>query len=254
MTPGRMSGKVTFQNVVHSLAPRSMAASSRWRGKLASRAFTVTTTKLMLNMMWAIRTVRMFSGNSNALGQWQLDGGDEHGQQRGTEHDLRRRHRQEDQHVGRAATAKRVARQGQADHRPEGGRDQRRQRCDDEAVAHRGGQSRPTERVQPRVDREVAPRQVRPAGRIVEAEQDHDGDRQDEVRGHGDHVEGQQPAVDHPTEPRRPAPGGRRRPVSQSPPSDGRPGQLLGPEEPRVDEQADQDGRISTNDRADAVG
>ena len=31
MMPGRMSGKVTFQNVVHSFAPRSIAASSRWR-------------------------------------------------------------------------------------------------------------------------------------------------------------------------------------------------------------------------------
>ena len=42
--PGRMSGKVTFQKVVHSVAPRSIAASSRWRGKPVSRARTVTTT------------------------------------------------------------------------------------------------------------------------------------------------------------------------------------------------------------------
>ena len=57
MMPGRISGNVTFQNVVHSFAPRSIAASSRWRGKPDSRARTVTTTKLMLNMMWAIRIV-----------------------------------------------------------------------------------------------------------------------------------------------------------------------------------------------------
>ena len=62
--PGRMSGKVTFQNVVHSFAPRSIAASSRWRGKPCIRARTVTTTKLMLNMMWATRMVWMPSGKS----------------------------------------------------------------------------------------------------------------------------------------------------------------------------------------------
>ena len=33
MMPGKMSGKVTRQKVVHSLAPRSMAASSRCRSK-----------------------------------------------------------------------------------------------------------------------------------------------------------------------------------------------------------------------------
>ncbi len=53
---------MTFQNVTHSLAPRSIAASSRCRGKPCIRAFTVTTTKLMLNMMWAMMIVRMLSG------------------------------------------------------------------------------------------------------------------------------------------------------------------------------------------------
>ena len=43
-TAGAISGSVTFRNVVHSLAPRSIAASSRWRSKPISRAFTVTTT------------------------------------------------------------------------------------------------------------------------------------------------------------------------------------------------------------------
>ena len=62
--PGRISGKVTFQNVVHSFAPRSIAASSRWRSKPYSRARTVTTTKLMLNMMWAMRIVTKFVGKN----------------------------------------------------------------------------------------------------------------------------------------------------------------------------------------------
>ena len=44
ITPGNMSGKVTRQKVVHSFAPRSIAASSRWRSNPARRAFTVTTT------------------------------------------------------------------------------------------------------------------------------------------------------------------------------------------------------------------
>ena len=41
---GASSGSVTFRNVTHSLAPRSIAASSRCRSKSISRAFTVTTT------------------------------------------------------------------------------------------------------------------------------------------------------------------------------------------------------------------
>ena len=63
-TPGRMSGKVTLRKVVSSFAPRSIAASSRCTGKPASRARTVTTTKLMLNMMWAMRIVIALSGKN----------------------------------------------------------------------------------------------------------------------------------------------------------------------------------------------
>ena len=54
---GAISGSVTFRNVVHSFAPRSIAASSRWRSKPTRRAFTVTTTKLIMNMMCAITIV-----------------------------------------------------------------------------------------------------------------------------------------------------------------------------------------------------
>ena len=57
MMPGRMSGKVTFQNVVSSSAPRSIAASSSRRSKPDSRALMVTTTNEMQNMMWAMTIV-----------------------------------------------------------------------------------------------------------------------------------------------------------------------------------------------------
>ena len=41
---GASSGSVILRNVVNGPAPRSIAASSRWRSKSISRAFTVTTT------------------------------------------------------------------------------------------------------------------------------------------------------------------------------------------------------------------
>src|SRR5689334_1916493 len=55
---GAISGSVTLRNVTHSFAPRSIAASSRCLSKPTSRAFTVTTAKLMQNMMCAIRIVQ----------------------------------------------------------------------------------------------------------------------------------------------------------------------------------------------------
>src|SRR5262249_44471725 len=54
---GAISGNVTFRNVTHSFAPRSIAASSRWRSNPISRALTVTTAKLMQNITCAIRIV-----------------------------------------------------------------------------------------------------------------------------------------------------------------------------------------------------
>ena len=56
--PGKMIGKVTFQNVVRPSAYRSMPASSSDRVMPANRARMVTTTKLMLNMMCAARMVK----------------------------------------------------------------------------------------------------------------------------------------------------------------------------------------------------
>ena len=55
---GAISGSVTFLNVTHSLAPRSIAASSRCRSKPTRRARTETTAKLMQNVMCAIRIVQ----------------------------------------------------------------------------------------------------------------------------------------------------------------------------------------------------
>src|SRR3954454_13616425 len=57
MIPGRISGNVTFQNVVSSSAPRSIAASSSRRSNPDSRALTVTTTNEMQNMMWEMTIV-----------------------------------------------------------------------------------------------------------------------------------------------------------------------------------------------------
>ena len=123
MTPGRISGKVTLRNVVSSFAPRSIAASSRWVGKPDSRARTVTTTKLMLNMMWAIRIVMKLSGKNGGAPIATNSVSSE-----APEDDLGRGHRQEDEQVGAAPAAEVVAGQGQRDERPEDRRDDRRQR------------------------------------------------------------------------------------------------------------------------------
>src|SRR5205823_10839416 len=55
---GAMSGSVTFWKVFHSLAPRSIAASSRCLSNPMRRAFTVTTTKLMVNITCAMKIVQ----------------------------------------------------------------------------------------------------------------------------------------------------------------------------------------------------
>src|SRR5262249_25943999 len=63
-TAGAISGSVTFWNVVHSFAPRSIAASSRWRSKPINRALTVTTAKLMQNITCATRIVQKPNGTN----------------------------------------------------------------------------------------------------------------------------------------------------------------------------------------------
>src|SRR3954469_8884161 len=56
-TAGRMIGKVTFQNVVHGVAPRSAAASSIERSRVTTRARTMAATNEIENMMCAITIV-----------------------------------------------------------------------------------------------------------------------------------------------------------------------------------------------------
>src|SRR5659263_18266 len=56
--PGTRSGNVTFQNASHGDAYRSAAASSSRGSRLATRALTVTTTKLMQNITCAETTVQ----------------------------------------------------------------------------------------------------------------------------------------------------------------------------------------------------
>ena len=55
---GAISGSVTFRKVAHSFAPRSIAASSRCLSNPIRRAFTVTTTKLMVNITCAMKIVQ----------------------------------------------------------------------------------------------------------------------------------------------------------------------------------------------------
>ena len=56
--PGAISGSVTRRNVANGFAPRSIAASSRWRSKPTRRAFTVTTTNEMQNITCAMKIVQ----------------------------------------------------------------------------------------------------------------------------------------------------------------------------------------------------
>ena len=60
MTPGMINGSVTRQNVTHSFAPRSIAASSTALSKLCKRARTVNTTNGILNAMCDTITVLDF--------------------------------------------------------------------------------------------------------------------------------------------------------------------------------------------------
>ena len=68
-SPGRMCGTRTSLNTCHSDAPRSRAASSSSRLKLASRARTTTATKGKLNEMWAMVIAPRLSGHGRPAGQ-----------------------------------------------------------------------------------------------------------------------------------------------------------------------------------------
>ena len=53
ITPGHITGKVTFKKVFNLLAPKSIAASSMDLSNPLSLDLTVITTKGMLNVAWA---------------------------------------------------------------------------------------------------------------------------------------------------------------------------------------------------------
>ena len=121
-----MSGNVTFQNVVSSLAPRSIAASSRWRREAGQPGLTVTTTKLMLNMMWAIRIVMNPLSGKNGGAPIATNSVSSEAPRTISGVAIGRKMNR----LVRAPPAELVARQGQRDERPEDGRDDRREQGD----------------------------------------------------------------------------------------------------------------------------
>ena len=101
--PGKISGKVTFQKVVHSFAPRSIAASSRWRREALHPG---------ADRHDDVADVEHDVGDEDRLTQREQRAAgkrvprlravaDEQRQQARPEHDLRGRHRDEDEQVGR---------------------------------------------------------------------------------------------------------------------------------------------------------
>ena len=123
--PGRISGKVTFQNVRIGDAPRSWAACSSVQSKPRTRARTVRATKLTWNITWAMTTVE----------NPRVDVGvEEQRRQRRAEHDLGRRQRQHEEQVEPSGAAEPVAGEGDGDQRAEHGGDRRRDGGDLEAL------------------------------------------------------------------------------------------------------------------------
>ena len=110
-------------------------------------------------------------------------------------------------------------------------------------VIRASGESGPPERVQPGVERELAPHEVEPAGRVVERERDHDEDRDHQVEQRRAAVktgttQRSTDCVTPPAAARGPGLGRRRSSVDASRPASG---QLLGAEHPGVDEDRDED-------------
>ena len=196
MMPGRINGNVTFQNVTHALAPRSIAASSRWTGKPAS---------LCPHRDDDVADVEHDVGDQDRHEvereeRRRADGHVER-QERGAEDDLGRRHRQEDEQVGDRPAPEAVARQGQGDHRAERRRDGGREERDLEARDDRLLEAAHVEHVEPGVEREALPDDVALSGWVVEAEHRHDEDRQHQVRDGGEGVHDEQVAVEEPEDP-----------------------------------------------------
>ena len=123
--PGRISGKVTFQNVRTGDAPRSWAACSSVQSKPRTLARTVRATKLTWNITWAMITVvkpRVMSASRNNVASDDA------------EDDLGRRQRQDEEDVESLRAAEPVAGEGDGDHRADDGGDRRRDGGDLEAL------------------------------------------------------------------------------------------------------------------------
>ncbi len=95
--------------------------------------------------------------------------------------DLRGRHREEDEQVRRPVSAEAVANQGERHQRPDRRRDDGREDRDDERQPDGRAELRVVERVQPVVQREALPLEVEAADRVVEGENNHDRDREEQV-------------------------------------------------------------------------
>jgi hypothetical protein len=134
---------------------------------------------------------------------------DEHREQGGADHDLGRRHRQDDQEVGRAPAEELVADEGERHQGADHGRDQGRQRRELEREQHRVVELGDRERVLPVVEGEAAvEREVEPVARRLPEREDGDhGDRDQ-------HVRDRDTRVDH--QPVSPQPGHRQRAAASS--------------------------------------
>ena len=69
---GFICGSRTSRNACHSVAPRSLAASSSSLLKLANRARTTIATKGKQKVIWAIVIAERFSGQAKSVGQSSL--------------------------------------------------------------------------------------------------------------------------------------------------------------------------------------
>jgi hypothetical protein len=116
----------------------------------------------------------------------ELEGADqeEEGEQRRPHHHLWGRHRDHDQEVRQAPAEELVTDQGQRHHRPDDGRDHRRQQRQFEAGHQRFVQFGTAEGVGPVVEGEADPGVVVAARRIVEGEEQDHRDRQQQVDHH----------------------------------------------------------------------
>ena len=147
-------------------------------------------------------------------------------EERGAEDDLRRRHREEHEDVGRSAPDEVMADDRHRDERPERRGHDRREQADLERRDDRVLDAEHGVPVGPVVERELLPDVVEAARGLVEREEDHDGDREHQVADDEQRVDGQRVALhERPGTGRETAPGAWRRvgdgrhPVSLSDPT-----------------------------------